>query len=85
MDNTIFPSGNLLDLFLSNNCERVGSCEVLAPLPGRSYVPVIVYFVCQYLQWTLNDVLSGVPYKLWTRGRYDNYVVFCGMLTGGRS
>ena len=41
-DSTIFPSGNILDIFLTTDNERVGSCEVLAPLPGCSHVPVIV-------------------------------------------
>ena len=41
-DSTIFPSGNILDLFLSTDSERVGSCAVLAPLPGCDHVPVVV-------------------------------------------
>ena len=41
-ESTIFPSGNILDIFLTTDNERVGSCEVLAPLPGCSHVPVIV-------------------------------------------
>ena len=70
-DSTIFPSGNILDLFLSTDSERVGSCEVLAPLPGCCHVPVVVSYVFQDLPGTINDVLPDVPDKLWTRGRYD--------------
>ena len=70
-DSTIFPSGNIIDLFLSTHSERVGSCEVLAPLPGCYHVPIIVSYVFQDLPGTLNDILPDVPDKLWARGRYD--------------
>ena len=36
-DSTIYPSGNILDLFLSTASNRVGSSETFAPLPARSH------------------------------------------------
>ena len=69
-ESTHFPSGNILNLFLTSNSERVGSCLILPPLPSCSHSPVF----CSYVFQNLNFFSSRSGFKkdrLWTKGRYD--------------
>ena len=67
---TYYPSGNILDLCLVSDEERVLSCEVLPPLPQKvSHCPVLVKFLFQNL--VDNSDAAGLPERLWSKGRYD--------------
>jgi hypothetical protein len=62
-------SGNVLDLFLTSETDRVGAVEVLAPFPRCIHSPV----VCHYLFYEHLNVDGGQPetvHYLWHRGNY---------------
>jgi hypothetical protein len=69
---TFVSSGNILDLFLTSETDRVGSVELLAPFPRCSHCPV----VCSYLFGSDLDVARGeivsVGYS-WHRGNYYRF------------
>ena len=74
---TFFPSGNVLDLLLTNSPERIGSCSVLPPLPGCHHSPVVVETVFQdsHLLDSLADPRTQLGPRqkrfIWSRGRCD--------------
>ena len=45
---TIFPSANILDLFLTSDPERVGEYNVLPPFPGCAHCPILVSYVFHF-------------------------------------
>ena len=66
-----FPrSGNVLDLVLTSELDRLGSIEVCPPLPGCDHCPV----VCDYVFETQNDEHDsshlGPCRRAWSRGRF---------------
>ena len=67
---THFPSGHILDLVLTTNGERVGSCNILPPLPRCCHAPVIFTYVFQCLS-VHNENNNDVPSYLWTKGSYS--------------
>ena len=70
---TYFPSCNTLDLFFTNDIDRVGQCTVLPPLPGCLHSPVKVEYIFQSFL-PVNDAINCediVDERLWSRGRYD--------------
>ena len=67
---TIFPSGNILDIILCSHRFRIGSCEVLAPLPHCSHCPIVCTYVFQDLFIHSNNN-NSVKKFIWPRGRYD--------------
>ena len=67
-------SGNILDLFLTSELDRVGSVEVLAPFPQCYHSPGVEYFLGTYWQ----EVQSPVVCRKWYRG---NYVGLCSALS----
>ena len=67
---TNFPSGNIIDLCLSSNFERIGTYEVLAPLPSCTHAPVLVHYVFQN-SIDSSEVFDGHE-RLWSRGSYEN-------------
>ena len=78
-ESTIYPSGNILDLFLSTASERVGSCETFAPLPSCSHVPVVVSYVFEDPNFNSLSVSNSEANRLWSKGRYD---IMAGVLSG---
>ena len=66
----------MLDLILCSHEERVGTREVLPPLPGCSHCVA----VCTYLfQNNVNDtecMTVSEDERLWTRGDYESMVEF---------
>ena len=69
---THFPSGNVLDIFLTNSPDRLGCYKILSPLPRCHHSPVLVEVVFQNA--AINEDVSNrlnKPYYLWSRGRYD--------------
>jgi hypothetical protein len=68
-ESTFVSSGNVLDLFLTSELDRVGDVEVLAPLPRCSHSPVI----CDYLFENVSEPDDGTRHSLrysWHRGNY---------------
>ena len=67
-----FPrSGNILDLVLTSEQDRIGSIEVLAPLPGFDHCPVIFDYVFQSV--SCSDVVtdpSCAQRRAWHKGNY---------------
>ena len=66
-----FPrSGNILDLILSTEGDRVGSVQVLPPLPGCDHCPVL----CSYVFDSHNSCLEVIPdqNKNWHKGKYNH-------------
>ena len=68
---THFPSGHILDLVLTTNSERVGSCDILPPLPRCCHAPVIFSYVFQCLS-DHNMYNNELPTYLWTKGNYSH-------------
>ena len=68
---TIYPSGNILDLFLTNAPDRVGDCLVLPPLPSCNHCPIIVNYVFQFQTADSRDPNLDSCDRLWFRGNYD--------------
>ena len=68
---TVFPSGNILDLFLTNNADRVGSCEIFPPMINCIHSPIVVSYVFQDSSLCADNIYSAHCNKLWSRGRYD--------------
>ena len=66
---TNFPSGNILDLFLTTDSERIGSCSVLAPLPRCCHAPVLCSYVFQSLS-KFNEFSTDRQIRIWTKGNY---------------
>ena len=67
---TIYPSGNVLDLFLTSDPQRVGDYNVLPPLPGCCHCPVIVSYVFQFCESRLDSVRFYNADRSWARGDY---------------
>ena len=65
-----FPFGNILDLFLISNSERIDSCLVMPPLPRCSQSPVTCTYVFQDIHF-YDDDSAEVTQRLWTKGRFD--------------
>ena len=68
---TNFPSCNILDLFLTNHPERVGSFQVIPPLPGCSHGPVLVDYIFQDTNIVEALSIRDQVIRAWARGRYD--------------
>ena len=68
-EGTIFPSGNVLDLCLVSFPDRVGSCNVLPPLPSCPHCPVLVNYVFQDLNTSIST--NGQPDRIGTKGNYN--------------
>ena len=70
-----FPrSGNILDLVLTSEQDRIGSINVLAPLPGCDHCPVVFDYVFQSEVSCVSDVLDSasdnVQQRAWHVGNY---------------
>ena len=68
-ESTCFPSGNVLDLFLTSNSERIGSCLVMPPFLRCSHSPVLCTYVFQDIGFDADNV--EITQRLWTKGRFD--------------
>ena len=66
MEPTFFPSGNILDLILISDIDRIGDTQVFPPFPNCGHSPVIASY---YFQAT-NPPADCTPLKLWRRGQY---------------
>jgi hypothetical protein len=67
-ESTFYPSGNILDLFLTSESDRVGAVSFLAPLPGCGHSPI----VCDYLFREIHTAVGGTSRRLWFRGCYES-------------
>ena len=66
---THYPSGNIIDLFLCTDIERIGSCDVLSPLPGCSHGAVKIRYLFQ--EFTARTDHESSMNRLWSRGKYN--------------
>ena len=64
---TIFPSGNVLALWLISFPDGVGSYNVLPPLPSCPHCPVLVNYVFQDLNVPFSTISQ--PDRFWTKGK----------------
>ena len=65
-----FPrSGNILDLVLSTDADRVGSVQVLPPLPGCDHCPILCTYVFDFEPPPSQS--APAKYRKWQRGKYD--------------
>lgn len=65
-----FPrSGNILDLILTTECDRVGSVNVLPPIPGCDHCPTLCEYLFSYSGHVTSS--SGVKKRRWHRGKYN--------------
>ena len=63
-------SGNILDLFLTSEPDRVGECQVPPPLPGCDHCPTEIKFTYTHDQpQSLNPPTSNLV-RSWHRGNY---------------
>ena len=68
-----FPrSGNILDIVLSSEHDRISAIEVEPPLPGCDHCPIVFHYVFQTDLSDVDDDLSqaGAKRRAWHRGRY---------------
>ena len=68
-----FPrSGNILDIVLTSEHDRISAIEVEPPLPGCDHCPVVFHYVFQIDLPDVDDDLSlaGAKRRVWHRGRY---------------
>ena len=63
---TFYPSGNVLDLVLTSDPDRLSSLEVLEPLPGCGHCPIILDYLFQFGL----PLESSHPRRSWFRGDY---------------
>ena len=68
-ESTIYPSGNILDLFLCSDVDRVGSSELLPPFPRCCHCIVKVSYLFQDFR-NSNESMLGTPDRLWSMGKY---------------
>lgn len=68
-----FPrSGNILDLLLTTEPDRVGSIKVLPPLPRCDHCPYIADYVFQSEPRCVNMVKQvSDSFRLWQKGKYS--------------
>ena len=62
-------SGNVLDLILTTDTDRIGAVKVLAPIPGCDHCPTL----CEYLfnRNPLSETSMGEPRRRWHHGKYE--------------
>ena len=66
-----FPrSGNILDLVLSTEDDRVGSVQVMPPLPGCDHCPVLCNYIFDFYS-SSSEVIPGQS-RRWHKGKYDH-------------
>ena len=61
-------SGNILDLILTTEDDRIGSAVILPPLPGCDHCPTLCEYVFDY---ACTPDQPGPQIRKWHRGRYD--------------
>ena len=66
---TFFPSGNILDLVLTSEIDRIGSVTVEPPLPGCGHCPVLCSVVFQFGTGPTNVVSQEC--LSWTKAKYN--------------
>ena len=67
-----FPrSGNILDLVLTSDPDRIGQLSVIAPLPGCDHCPTLFDYVFASLRDAHRPDDSVVPLRSWHKGRYN--------------
>ena len=64
---TFWRSGNILDLILTSEEDRVGSVDVLPPYPSCGHLAIVFTYVFQF---GVNCVGGGLARRDWFRGRY---------------
>ena len=70
-ESTNFPSGNIIDLCLVTNENRVGTCDVLHPFPNCSHGLIKVLYTFQDLQqYPEHHNDQRAPKKVWTRADF---------------
>ena len=66
---TFLHSGDVLDLCLVLDLDRVGLTRVLPPLPGNYHCPILLEYVFQTQCAVTNN--DGQPDRLWAKGKYN--------------
>ena len=66
-EGTFFPSGNMLDLFLTSDHDVVGDVSVLPPLPGCHHCPIVAQVFPYTLGCAEPDERTS---RLWFKGNY---------------
>ena len=65
---TFYPSGNILDLILTTDDDRVGDVYVLPPLPRCGHSPIL----CSYVFQGTSPPERDLSYRLWHKGNYTS-------------
>ena len=68
---TIFPSANILDLFLTSDPERVGEYNVLPPFPGCAHCPIVVSYIFQLNNVNSSSTGDTSSVRAWSKGKYN--------------
>lgn len=64
---TFLVSGNILDLILTSEDDRVGEVQVLPPFPNCGHSPVL----CSYIFHDVPSSQETFIHRLWHRGKYN--------------
>ena len=67
-ESTIYSSGNILDVFVSTDSDRVGSCETFTPLPACSHVPIAISYVFEDPNFNSLSVSLSEANRIWSIG-----------------
>ena len=67
---TFFPSGNILDLILTTDSDRVGDVYGTSPLPGCHHCPVVCSLVYMFNTDDVPDRLADS--RSWSRANFSN-------------
>lgn len=72
VDEPTYPrSGNILDLVLTSEHDRMGGLKVLPPLPGCDHCPTLFEYIFDMGETCPGDDVSGAEHRLWHKGRYS--------------
>lgn len=63
---TFLPSGNILDLILTSESDRVGEIRVLPPFPNCGHSPTL----CSYIFQDISRSQMSYSHRLWHKGKY---------------
>ena len=70
-ESTIYPSGNILNLFPSTASGRVGSYGTSTSLPTYSHVHVVISYDFENPNFNSLSMSHCEANRLWSKGRYD--------------
>lgn len=63
-------SGNILDIVLTSEPDRVGDIDILAPLPGCDHCPVLFQYVFETSGPNSDSSSSADVHRAWHKGKY---------------